>query len=587
MRRLLFVLLTSVLGGVFVQKTFARCYENGNYRARYAIDCGCYDYYCPNGVTSTGNCSLYSACEGQALTEPVLPSNCFRELVSISSCNSDLFNVCSFQSVGTTRCAGQGVYAKAYCCDSQAEADSVKCALNPTAPGCVSCDTVVIDDCKNEYMVNLGAGGYWAAVQVRRTYRKCTDGTEELISEQVGSELPNVDCRENPFGPDSSKSDSMRCVGQIGPNCIIQVGPNQSFMCPCEGCEYLSKTCSDIMDSLSRSSSSRSSSSSASSESSSSQGGSSGSEGGSSGSEGGEGGSSGSGGATSSGIDYSGQLKKLQNTLDAVRNNTAITAGFVQSIDNKMNVINNTFENGTTVITDALGNVVNTIVDELHDGWTIIGDGQERILDAITDSSGIGQVPSAPSTVDTAEIDSTVEVPEPDTIVRPDSSYVDADSLVASIFSSVDTLTGDSLLAELHSMSSWLAEPDTSEIESLIASKNNSLDDTISDAIDDGVDSLNAHYYSPFDSIVDATFVGMQNTNDCPESCWKFTADVPFTFRTLKIDFDFSDYLCGAVPISFLSNHGVLYFLKIVLRLVTAFFACFLIARYMKDVLIK
>lgn len=468
-------------------------------------------------------------------------------------------------------------------CTRSTEADSLNCILNPSSPGCVSCDTVVVDDCKNEYIVNLGVGGYWAAVQIRRTYRNCSDGTEELISEQVGSELPNVDCRENPFGPDSSKADSMRCVGQIGPNCIIQVGPHQSFMCPCEGCEYLSKTCSDIMDSLSRSSSSRSSSSE-SSESSSSQGGSSGSEGGSSGSEGG---SSGSGGATSSGIDYSAQLKKMQDTLDAVRNNTAITAGFVQSIDNKMNVINNTFENGTTVITDALGNVVNTIVDELHDGWTIIGDGQERILDAIMDSSGIDQVPSAPSTVDTAEIDSTVEVPEPDTIVRPDSSYVDADSLVASIFSSVDTLTGDSLLAELDSMSSWLAEPDTSEIESLIASKNDALDDTISDAIDDAFDSLNAHYYSPFDSIVDATFAGMQNTNDCPESCWKFTADVPFTFKTLKIDFDFSDYLCGAVPISFLSNHGVLYFLKIVLRLVTAFFACFLIARYMKDVLIK
>ena len=500
------------------------------------------------------------------------------------TCKSDnvIFKYCQYSAFA-------GGYYRAIVCSNSSEADSAYCALNPSADGCVTCADTTYTTCRNEYIVDLGgSGGYWAAVEYQVTLHACSDGTGEAVAEKRGSELPNVDCRENPFGsdPDSSKADSMRCVGQIGPNCIIQVGPNQSFMCPCEGCEYLSKTCSDIMDSLFRSSSSRSSSS-ASEPSSSSQGGSSGSEGGSSGSEGGEGGSSGSGGATSSGIDYSAQLKRIQDTLDAVRNNTAITAGFVQSIDNKMNVINNTFENGTTVITDALGNVVNTIVDELHDGWTIIGDGQERILDAIMDSSGIDQVPSAPSTVDTAEIDSTVEVPEPDTIVRPDSSYVNADSLVASIFSSVDTLTGDSLLAELDSMSSWLGEPDTSEIESLIASKNDALDDTIFDAIDDAVDSLNAHYYSPFDSIVDATFVGMQNTNDCPESCWKFTADVPFTFKTLKIDFDFSDYLCGAVPISFLSNHGVLYFLKIVLRLVTAFFACFLIARYMKDVLIK
>ena len=45
-------------------------------------------------------------------------------------------------------------------CDTKAEADSVNCALHPTASGCVSCDTVVVDDCKNEYVVNLGAGGY-------------------------------------------------------------------------------------------------------------------------------------------------------------------------------------------------------------------------------------------------------------------------------------------------------------------------------------------------------------------------------------------------------------------------------------------
>ncbi|MCR5029620.1 MAG: hypothetical protein K6A31_10230 [Fibrobacter sp.] len=381
--------------------------------------------------------------------------------------------------------------------------------MDPTAPGCVTCDTITETDCKNEYIVtwtSTGIGssnGYWAAVQIRRTYRRCTDGTEELLSEQQGSELPNVDCRENPFGSDSSSSSPVRCVGAIGNTCIFESGIGESFTCACDGsCSDALRSgseCAAKVDSVLAERSSASSASSSASESSASSASSSASESSASSSASSSPSSSGSEGGDEH--DYSG-------VLEQIKRNTATTAGYSGQNNRELKTVNGNLNQIITQQETMNGNM-NTVIRY----WDEYSNWRDQLTDGMTDTASLDDTP--------LEWTDTLPDPFPDPEDSLDSPEWD------SAGSFLDSMRGnfDSLKVRADSTLAWT--------DSIAAAAR----DTTRDTVD--VDSL---WTDPDKIKKDAAFSGLffGSQSGCAD-CYKISFTVPLPSfveetHTLSVD---------------------------------------------------
>lgn len=286
-------------------------YKSCSYGGGYANGDPC-NNPCNEVLTACGGCPSVAQSGNLYYTSLKQKSECVNSGVGCTTGNIN--DACSY----AVRCA------------TQAEADSVNCALNPTDSGCVVCADTTYTMCRNEYIVELGSGGYWAAVEYQVTMHACSDGTGEAVAERRGSELPNVDCRENPFGQNSSSSsyDSLQCVGNIGNRCIMRVGSqSETFNCPCDnGCKEAlqpNSSCYNMADSILKA---RSSASSSPSSSPSSSGSSSGSGASSSSGSGESSGSAESSGSSPPVGDSSDWEYDYSVVLEAIRNATEATA---------------------------------------------------------------------------------------------------------------------------------------------------------------------------------------------------------------------------------------------------------------------
>lgn len=275
--------------------------------------------------------SVWSACT--EYTGFIQSTNCFTTSESGIACGyfeKTQYGTLYYFSGQLGSCPQRIGYTDYYCYRYRCESKEDLCEVEPNADGCVTCVDTTYTMCRNEYIINLGSGGYWAAVEYQVTMKACSDGTGEAVSEKRGSELPNVDCRENPFGQNSSSSsyDSLQCVGNIGNRCIMRVGSqSETFNCPCDnGClEALqpNSSCYNMADSILKA---RSSASSSGSSSPSSSGSSSGSGASSSSDSVESSGSAESSGSSASGGDSGDWEYDYSAVLEAIRNATEATA---------------------------------------------------------------------------------------------------------------------------------------------------------------------------------------------------------------------------------------------------------------------
>lgn len=503
------VVLTILLCGVLAQKSFASCTSvNQVFNRDVQSFSNWSNYYCDGTgyvcVKSNPKEGCYT-CDDTPFCEPYdvhywsytkkYYTNC-----SISSSQSG----CSVS--GHISYIGSITNICTIACTSESEADSVYCALNPTADGCVKCDTITETDCKNEYIVtwtSTGIGssnGYWAAVEIRRTYRRCTDGTEELLSEQQGSELPNVDCRENPFGSDSSQSSDVRCVGAIGNTCIFESGIGETFTCSCDGsCDDALRPGSDCAhkrDSVfaGRSSASSSGSSASSSESSASSSESSAS-------------SSASSSPSSSGSE-GGDEHDYSGVLEQIRQNTATTAGYSGQNNRELKTVNGNLNQIITQQETMNGNM-NTVIRY----WDEYSNWRDQLTDGLTDTASLDDAP--------LEWTDTLPDPFPDPEDSLDSPEWD------SAGSFLDSMRGnfDSLKVRADSTLAWT--------DSIAAAAR----DTTRDTVD--VDSL---WTDPDKIKKDAAFSGLffGSQSGCAD-CYKISFTVPLPSfvketHTLSVD---------------------------------------------------
>ena len=302
-------------------------------------------------------------------------------------------------------CTGQQVVGMAYCCASQAEADSARCALNPSAPGCVVLQDTSIFVCNESYEYNYQTGQEkqpymqlyrcdckWDATNKTGTCNGKTNVNPKTDCELVMN-VPGT-CNENGYqqGPNTDTTGSnATCYAIVGDKCYMRDNRSgNTFTCACDGncnyayeqmkrgfCEnpYFSSTSQDSTFDPFTSSSYPSSS------------GSEGGEGGGTSSSSGEGGEGGEGSSASSPsdsgdfeYDYTSILEAIQANTQGTMNNTQnIDANFIQvntNINNVTNAVNSASSNIAGAVNNASSNIggkLSTLIDnfgEYTSMWT-------------------------------------------------------------------------------------------------------------------------------------------------------------------------------------------------------------------------
>lgn len=438
--------------------------------------------------------------------------------------------------------------------------------------------------------------GYCGAA-IGPEWNYCFEGDDGKMGEDFNDDSSGVSSSSSSFDWDmSSSSVSCKNTGVFGNTCYYEC--DNGGIGTCTGndgkCDVVSDCSWDMPE--------RSSSS--------------GSGGGSSGS--GTGGdSTGTGG---SGIDYTGKLNEIIDTLHngnmATRGTNAQLAKISSQLEN-MNVnvalggsggltkgaydegVSQIVEaeNGTQVRLDALGNVIETKFassDSLQAlGWQKIDYWREfdsvqsvkqnendsiqnsflmRITNDLMDTS---EVSLGDTSMQFADYDS-LEVWRADTA----NAYLpvfNQDSVVNDFLSTLDTSAlGDSvLLSQLDGELSFSVD----SLKSVLDNRNSDLKSDMESLTDSAYRVWSEAVYAPFDSILDKVLPA--DNDHCPEECYKFDVTIPFGFGDVKADADFSKWLCSNSSLTWSGGKGVLWLIRILLRFLSAFSAVWIVFKFM------
>lgn len=311
----------------------------------------------------------------------------------VNSCNTNFSVECyggqTFVQIAITGdpfCNGNNAMVswKALCCDTQAEADSAYCALNPQDPSCVPAEQdTSIFVCNESYEYNYQTGHekqpymqlYRCDCKWNATNQTGTCNGKTNIDPKVDCELVmNVPgtCNDNGYqqglNTDTTGS-SATCFAVVGSNCYMRDNRSgNTFTCACDG------NCNYAYEQMNRGFCENPYFSSASQDSTfdpfPSSSGSSGGEGGDSSGSGGEGGdvSSSSSASDSSDFeyDYTSILEAIQANTQGTMNNTQnIDAGFVQ-VNTNINNVSNSVNSASSSIVGAVNNASSNLGGKLN-----------------------------------------------------------------------------------------------------------------------------------------------------------------------------------------------------------------------------
>lgn len=278
-------------------------------------------------------------------------------------------------------------------CTSQAEADSVKCELNPSAPGCVVLQDTSIFVCNESFEYNYQTGQEkqpymqlyrcdckWDATNHTGTCNGKTNVNPKTDCELVMN-IPGT-CNQNGYqqGPNTDTTgSSATCYAIVGDKCYMRDNRSgNTFTCGCDGnCNYAYEQmnrglCENpYFSSASQDSTFDPFSSSSFPSSSGSEGG----EGGETSSSSGEGGEGTSGSSAGDSIDfeydYTSILEAIQANTQGTMNNTQnIDANFIQ-VNTNINNVTNAVNSASSNIAGAVNNASSNIGGKLN---TLIGD---------------------------------------------------------------------------------------------------------------------------------------------------------------------------------------------------------------------
>ena len=331
------------------------------------------------------------------------------ERCAVSNCDATGYNQlggCSYDGACINRGYGKPeAYGVAICCGTQAEADSVKCELDSSAPGCIVLQDTTIFVCNESYEYNYQTGQQkqpymqlyrcdckWDATNKTGTCNGKTNVNPKTDCELVMN-VPGT-CNDNGYqqGPNTDTTGSnATCYAIVGDKCYMRDNRSgNTFTCTCDGncnyayeqmkrgfCEnpYFSSASQDSTFDPFTSSSYPSSS------------GSEGGEGGGTSSSSGEGGEGGEGSSASSPsdsgdfeYDYTSILEAIQANTQGTMNNTQnIDANFIQvntNINNVTNAVNSASSNIAGAVNNASSNIggkLSTLIDnfgEYTSMWT-------------------------------------------------------------------------------------------------------------------------------------------------------------------------------------------------------------------------
>lgn len=309
-------------------------------------------------------------------------------------------------------CLSVGSYTNVICtytqrCDTQAEADSAYCALNPQDPSCVPAEqdtTIFVCDESLEYDYISGKQNqpymqlYRCDCKWNATNHTGTCNGKTNIDPKVDCELVmNVPgtCNDNGYqqglNTDTTGS-SATCWAIVNDNCYMRDNRSgNTFTCPCDGnCNYAYEQMNrGLCENPYFSSSSKDSTfdpfSSSSNPSSSSSG-----EGGETSSSSGEGGEASSSSASDSSdfeYDYTSILEAIQANTQGTMNNTQnIDAGFAQvntNINNVINAVNSASSNVAGAVNNASSNIggkLNTLITDFGEYTSMWTEYKDSIL---------------------------------------------------------------------------------------------------------------------------------------------------------------------------------------------------------------
>lgn len=340
----------------------------------------------------------------------------------------------------------------------------------------------------------------------------------------------------------------------------------------------------------------------------------------SSGSGGGGSSSSGTGGDTTvvGGIDYTPKLNEIIDTLHNGNMGIRGTNAQLAQISNQLENLNINVavggsggltkgqydagvakiveaQNGTQVKLDALGNVIETKFASsdslMANGW--------RSLDYWRETDSIQYVKQNESDsirnryvmrIDSVLTDTAVQIGDTSLVEvdfdsievwRPDTANaylpdINEDSIRNDFLSKLDTslLADSATLAELDNELNF----DVDSLHSALKTKNDSLKNDSYDLVDSAYGVWEKAVYNPFDSLLE--HVLPKDSDHCPEECYKFDLAIPFGFGEVKADADFSKWLCSNSALTWSGGMGVLGLIRILLRLISAFSAVWIVFRF-------
>ena len=330
--------------------------------------------------------------------------------------------------------------------------------------------------------------------------------------------------------------------------------------------------------------------------------------------------SSGSGGDTTvvGGIDYTAKLNEIIDTLHNGNNATRGTNAQLAQISNQLENLNINVavggsggltkgqydvgvakiveaQNGTQVKLDALGNVVETKFASsnslMANGWRSLDywretDSVQNVRQNRNDSIRNGYMNRIDSVLTDTSVQigdtSLIEIPfDSIEVWRPDTANaytpeINEDSIRNDFLSKLDTsLLGDSAtLAGLDNELNFSVD----SLHSALKTKNDSLGNEYFDLADSAYGVWEEAVYNPFDSLLDRVLP--KDSDHCPEECYKFDLAIPFGFGEVKADADFSKWLCSNSALTWSGGMGVLGLIRLLLRLIAAFSAVWIVFHY-------
>lgn len=168
--------------------------------------------------------------------------------------NGTLENFCGQETLAGCTSSGGSIPQCSYTilCNTQAEADSANCVLNPTRPECQTTTDTTIYYC----LTQKGATGYIS--EIRRCSCKSLNGSvyqcNGKSSVNINEDCPvistyNGTCAENGYrdGPQAdSTASTAQCYAVIGSKCYMKdIASGNTFSCECDG--SCNKAMNDLM----------------------------------------------------------------------------------------------------------------------------------------------------------------------------------------------------------------------------------------------------------------------------------------------------------------------------------------------------